>query len=256
MIASSKRYKAFTFLLVLLFLGGCGMSKSRIKREQDATARYKFGIAFLGETPPAYQKAYIEFQTAVELDPKNHDAYYALGHVQFELENYKEAIASFKAALDIDPSYSEAHNYIGRIHAFLGEFDAAIASYEKALKNKKYATPEAPYWNMGLIYMRQEKYDYAVQALKNALRMNPSLVAVHNLLGEVYDKMGETDKAISSYKGAIKVNPNDLNAHYNLACIYKKQGSEALANAEFDKAATLSPQLEEEEDFRKCLNPV
>ena len=249
---------AWKVVVILLFApiwAGCGLREARVKREKDATAHYKFGLAYLGDTPPQLQQAFIEFQKAAKLDPRNRDAYYALGHVFFQQERYSKAISSFKKALLIDPEHSESHNYLGRIYSFQGEFDKALASYKAALKNPKYRTPEKPYWNMGLLYDRQEKYHEAVIELKNALRVNPNIVAVHNLLGEVYSKMGEMDQAIASYKEAIRITPKDINAHYNLACIYQQQGADQLANTAFNQVISLSPVLAQEEDFKKCLNP-
>lgn len=249
-------WKVAVILLFAPIWVGCGLREARIKREADAMAHYKFGIAYLGDTPPQLQQAFIEFQKAVDLDPRNRDAHYALGHVFFQQERYSKAISSFRKVLLIDPKDSEAHNYLGRIYSFQGEFDKALSSYKAALKNPRYTTPEKPYWNMGLMYVRQKKYTEAVSELKNALRVNPNIVAVHNLLGEVYSKMGEKDKAIASYKEAIRITPKDINAHYNLACIYQQEGADQLADAAFNQVIALSPELAQEQDFRKCLNPI
>ena len=250
------KWAAALLLLFAPMWGGCGLREARIKREKEASAHYKFGIAYLGDKPPQVQQAYIEFQKAVKLDPRYRDAHYALGHVFFQQERYEESIAAFKKALSIDPSYSEAQNYLGRVYSLLGEHDKALAAYQAALKNPQYSTPEKPYWNIGLLYIREKDYPKAVDALKNALRVNPNLVAVHTLLGEVYAKMGDTRKAVSAYRKVIEIRPNDINAHYNLACIYQKAGEAALADAAFDKVIALLPDVAHEEDFRKCLNPI
>ncbi len=253
----SRRFLAGLLLLMLLpFLSYCGLKEAGIKRQDESIAFYKFGVAYLGDNPPALQNAYIEFQKAVEADPKNRDARYALGHVHFELQNYQEAIEAFKQIIEKAPDDSEAHNYLGRVYAFLGEDDLAIAAYENALKNKQYATPEAPYWNMGLVYLRQKNYKYSVQALKNALRMNSAIAPIHNQLGEVYAKMGDVENAVASYERALEVNPDDLNAHYNLACIYQREGVQTLADAEFDRVVALSPALKAEKDLKQCASPV
>ncbi|MFQ5543367.1 MAG: tetratricopeptide repeat protein [Nitrospiria bacterium] len=249
-------WKHFIFIFFVPFFVSCAMKEAQLKREKSAAAHHKLGIAYLKDKPPALQRAYIEFQKSVELDPQSRDSHYALGHVYFKQKSYPEAISSFKKVLAIDPDFSEGHNYLGRVYAFLGEFDKAITSYRAALNNARYATPEAPYWNMGLVYIRQKKYKDAVRELNNALNVNPTIVVVHNLLGEVYSKLNEPQKAISAYREAIRITPDDINAHYNLACVYRKNGSEALAEEEFNKVLALSPQLQEEKDFKKCLDPV
>lgn len=249
-------WKFLVIALLLPALVSCGMKEARLKRERSAGAHHKLGIAYLRDRPPALQSAYIEFQKAIELDPKNRDSQYALGHVYFKQRNYPEAISSFKKVLSIDPDYSEGHNYLGKVYSVQGEFDKALASYRAALGNTRYATPEMAYWNMGLLYNRQKKYKDAVRELKNALNVNPTIVGVHNLLGEVYAKLKKPKKAISSYREAIRITPDDINAHYNLACVYLKDGSEALAEEEFNRVFALSPEDRKEKDFKKCLDPA
>lgn len=241
---------------VVPLLVHCGTGESRIKRKKNAVAHYKLGVAHLIGDVPSLQKAYIEFQKTIQLDPKHRDAHYALGHIYFQQESYEEATQSFQKALSIDPDYSEAHNYLGRVYSLQGAYDQAVASYRKALSNLQYETPEKPYWNLGLIYVKQQKYQDAVKELKNALRVNPNLVSVHHLLGNVYSKMGDSEKSIAAYQRVLQISPKDLNAHYNLACLYQKEGSVALAESTFQRVIELSPQLENEADLRKCLNPV
>ncbi len=249
-------WKISILLVVLPLMLSCGLSESRIKREKMADSHYKLGIAHLVGKKSALQKAYIEFQKAVKLDRRNQKAYYALGHIFFQQESYEDAIVAFQKAISIDAEYSEAHNYLGRVYSLQEDFDKAITSYQNALKNVIYETPEKPYWNLGLIFVRQKKYEDAERELKNALRVNPNIVPVHNLLGQVYAKMGNTKKSIISYKRVLQISPKDLNALYNLACIYQQEGEKHLADKAFEDVVTLSPKLAEEKDLRACLNPV
>ena len=244
------------FLLLVPLLVNCGMSESRIKREKNADSHYKLGVAHLVGEKPTLQNAYIEFQKAIQSNPRHRDAYYALGHVYFQQESYNDAIEAFQKAISIDREYSEGYNYLGRVYSLQGEFGKAIESYQKALQNFQYETPEKPYWNLGLVYLRQKKYEDAIRELKNALRVNPNMVPVHNLLGSVYAKMGDTKKAVSSYERALQIEPNDINAHYSLACIYQEEGSAALAEKAFSEVTKLSPKLAEEKDFKACLNLI
>ncbi len=249
-------WKAMLLFLILPFMLSCSLSESRIKREKISDSHYKLGIAHLLGKKPVLQKAYIEFQKAIRLDGGNQKAHYALGHIYFQQESYEEAVVAFKKAISIDFEYSEAHNYLGRVYSLQEDFDKAIASYQNALKNLIYETPEKPYWNLGLIFVRQKKYEDAERELKNALRVNPNIVPVHNLLGQVYAKMGNTKKSITSYKRVLQISPKDLNAHYNLACIYQQEGETNLADKAFEEVVTLSPQLAKEKDLRACLNPM
>jgi type IV pilus assembly protein PilF len=254
-LAPTMRWNILLLLACLLVLSACGFKEARIKRERGAASHYQFGIGFLADKPPDVLRAHIEFQKATELDSRNREAHYALGHVRFLLRKYRDGITSFKRALSIDPGYSEAHNYLGRVYAAQGEFDLAIASYEAALKNPKYLTPEAPYWNLALVFMRQKRYRYAVQALNNALLMKPGTVSLHNLLGKAHSRMGQTEKAIEAFKEAIRITPDNTDAHYGLACAYRKGGNSLQSENEFNAVLSLAPELKDKEGFMACSIP-
>ncbi len=248
-------WKIPLLLVCLLVLQACGFKEARLKREKNASAHYQYGIAYLADKPTEVLRAHIEFQKAVEMDDNNREAFYALGHVRFLLMKYEESIASFKQVLSIDPDYSQAHNYLGKIYASQGKYDLAIASYEEALRNSKYETPEAPYWNLALVFIRQKKYKYAIQALNNALLMKPNITLVHNLLGKTYFKMGAHQKAIEAYEKTIQLTPDNVAAHYGLACIYQEQGDQTLSEMAFNTVLSLSPNLQDKKEFKACSFP-
>lgn len=253
--AQTIAWKIPLLLACLLILQACGFKEARLKREKNASAHYQYGIAYLADKPQEILRAHIEFQKASELDKNNREAFYALGHVNFLLMKHEDAITAFKQVLSIDPNYSQAHNYLGKIYASQGKYDLAIASYESALRNSKYETPEAPYWNLALVFIRQKKYKYAIQALNNALLMKPGITLVHNLLGKTYFKMGEYQKSIEAYEKTIQITPDNVAAHYGLACAYRQQGDQTLSEMTFDTVLSLSPALQDQENFKACLFP-
>lgn len=254
-LSPTINWKIPLLLALLLVFSACGLREARIKKQKSAAAHYQYGIAFLSDKPPEVLRAHIEFQKSIELDSKNLKAHYALGHVRFMLKKYQEAMTSFERALSINPAHSETHNYMGRIYVLRGEFDEAIASYEAALRNEKYETPEAPYWNLALVFIKQKKYRYAVQALNNAMVVKPNITSIHSLLGKVYALMGEHENAINAYQKAVQLAPDSINARYGLACAYQREGNLTRSEIEFNRILTRSPDLKERADFRTCLIP-
>ncbi|MBI3358899.1 MAG: tetratricopeptide repeat protein [Nitrospirae bacterium] len=196
------------FCLIVL-LAGCGFSESSIKKkEQESEANYKLGIAYLNDSSPNLQKAYIEFLKAIETDSKNKEAHYALGHIYAQRQDYANAILAFKKAISIDPNYSEAHNYLGKIYETSGKDAEAILAYQGALQNLQYATPQLPHWNLALIYFRQKQYDKALDELQEVRKFEPENGVVLNKIGETYMQLGESDKARSFFKEAADMSQN------------------------------------------------
>ncbi len=199
-------------LFLLLLCVGCSVKEGRIKKEKEAESYYKLGLAHLSETPPNIQKAYVEFLKAVDTDPKNHEAFYALGHVYFQRQEYTKAIEAFKKVLSLDPNYSEAANYLGKALEIAGREDEAILAYQEAIKNLQYETPQLPHWNLGLIYLKQKKYKLALDELQEVLRIEPSNTVVLHQIGEVYIEMGQPKEARPFFERVMTLSPESDSA--------------------------------------------
>lgn len=248
--------RAMIWILIPLCTA-CGMGEAQLKKEKEASAHYKLGISYLNDN--LFQKAFIEFQKAIEIDSGYRDAYYALGHVHFMQQSYSESAVSFRKAVTIDAKFSDAHNYLGKVYEAQGKFDQAVLEYEEALKNPQYDTPEKPHLNLGLVYLKQEKYDQAIRSFQNVLKINPSgevMAVANNGLGRTYLQMGKIKEAIASYQEAIRIAPSYVDAHLNLASAYLKEGSKGLAAGSFKKVVDLSPQSPQAKEAQKFLDAL
>ncbi len=237
-----------TVILLLLFLVGCATSQSRLKRENEASAHYKLGIAQLNEN--RIQEAFVEFQKAVEINPKNTDIHYALGHIYYLQGKNPEAAQEFKTVLKLDPEHSEAHNYLGKVYEVNKQWDDAIHEYQAALKNPKYATPQFAHYNLGLVYEKKEQFAEAIKEFQEALRIDPNFVTtiggpsayiVYYEIGQAYARMQKSKEAIEAYQNALQLLPDYADAHFGLGLVYLKEGSKRLAKEEFEKVLKLSP---------------
>lgn len=109
----------------------------------------------------------------------------------------------------------------------------ALKTFEKGLKNKEYDTAleqfktletqypqfSGPSTNIGMIYLRQEKFVEAETAFKKALEINNENEYAHNNLGLTYRELGKFPEAKQSYQEAIALNPKYAEAHYNLGIL-------------------------------------
>jgi len=70
---------------------------------------------------------------------------------------------------------------------------------------------------------------FAIQALSQAVALDPINPNLRISLGGVYFAIGDYDNAIDTFKMAVAAKPDLANAHYNLAVSYREKG-------ELDKA--------------------
>jgi type IV pilus assembly protein PilF len=155
-------------MLMPWLMGGCATSE---ETRQKSKGYYQEGMASLERDR---QKAYVSFQKAVQLDPDNKEA-------------------EFRKAVKIDDNYSEAHTYLGQVLAYQDRWPEAIAEFRLALTNPLYSTPDLARFQLGKALAHEGDYQGAMEALEDALAVNPPNVPPAMLqleLGKVYYKLG------------------------------------------------------------------
>jgi tetratricopeptide (TPR) repeat protein len=125
--------------------------------------------------------------------------------------------------------------------AFLnqGRFSDAIQAYREALKIEPEA--EDMQYNLAIALARAGKTDEAIAVYKEALRLVPDYAEAHNNLGNLLVKKGQFDEAVDHFKEAIRINPEHAPSHNNLGTAYARQGKAFQAAEAFGKAVALDP---------------
>jgi tetratricopeptide (TPR) repeat protein len=90
-------------------------------------------------------------------------------------------------------------------------------------------------------YARTRQYDQAVDAYRQASRLNPNLAAAYHGLGRVYVNMGRATDAVAPLQTAARLDPNNAFVHVNLAIAFEnlRRFNEALT--ELQTAKRLKP---------------
>ena len=116
-------------------------------------------------------------QQAVAVYPENAEAYYILGNIFRQEEDYPRAIAAYQSAIRIKPDYSDAYFNLGFIYATKGMYQAAEEGFSQVV---------------------QLKPDYLGKALYN--------------LAVVQQKLGKTQESMFNLERAVAIGPKNLKA--------------------------------------------
>lgn len=168
-----------------------------------------FNYKFLGDTVNAISS----FQTAVEQDPNDYDAYMQLG-LLFAEGKQELAIDYFNNAIKISPNSLEARYAKGLYYQTNQRPREAIQTYDEILElNPAYFDA---WYNIGYIHLEYlQQYDSAAYCFNQAISYGPEkyFPAIYNR-GLSREMMGELKLAEEDYRATLKINPQyDLAAH-------------------------------------------
>ena len=140
---------------------------------------------------------------ALELDPKNANAHHELGLILYRTKHPMEAKAEFEAALKWNGEDYEAFYYLGKILKEMNDFTGALLSFEKATRSPAFKVKALV--ERGGCYMSQNALDKAVPELERAVKLIKDETASESLYGRYflamcYEKLRNLDKAIEQWE--------------------------------------------------------
>jgi len=122
--------------------------------------------------PMQYQERIAANQKVVAADPKNVQAWVALGNDYFDLQQAQNAVDAYAKALALAPDSPDVLTDQGVMYRQLGAFDKAVADFQRAGKvNPKHLQS---FFNLGIVYSQDLKNpDAAAKAFNQAIEIAP-----------------------------------------------------------------------------------
>jgi tetratricopeptide (TPR) repeat protein len=109
------------------------------------------------------------------------------------------------------------------------------ASSQKRLEKKRAEDPQYQY-NVGLVYLQNDRYDDAIVYLNKALALKPNFDLALNALGIIHFIRGDLQKAKDYFEKCLVVSPEYTEARNYLGSVYQELGYLDRAEIEFRKA--------------------
>jgi O-antigen ligase len=176
-----------------------------------------------------------------------------------ELEKNKDtdkAIKMYEEALKWDPYLGEVYYQMGKVLQSKRFYSLALEYFEKA--EKYVGHPDLPQ-DLASVYLRKELFDKAAIKLKQAIlyqKNKKSMFPMYNQLGIIYLRLERYKQAEMAFKDALKINPDFVNAHYGLARAYLQQNKQAGALEELQKVIELAPDSKEAQYARERMQQI
>ncbi len=240
------------FLFFFIFFFSCATAPS-VENRKKAETHYKLGLSYFQTNK--LNKAFVEFQNVIKVDPKHKEALNAIGLILIsrKFQEYKQAVSYFRRAISIDPNYSEALNNLGVAYVRLGNWDMAIKNFKHALGNPLYPNPESAYSNLGYAFFKKGDYVKAADTLKKAIIRYPDFPQHFYVLGLVYIKLDKNNAAINEFNKAVNIAPKYVDAHWELANAYLREGDTEKAEKHFKTVSENTVNKEKSDEALKYL---
>lgn len=102
--------------------------------------------------------------------------------------NSKKEIAYYESAIEADPTYSNAYYNLGNIYFDKQNYKKALKYFKRASSLK---SSDSDYWyNLAITYLKVNEQIEAIKALKKALKANPKDEMALYVLSYIYFKSG------------------------------------------------------------------
>ncbi len=232
---------SLSILAVLLFTQGCA-TPHQSNKQRAAELRMEIGISHIqrNNLPLALK----ELLGALELDPKNSNVHNNLGIVYYLREKFDISVKYFLQAIALNPSFTEAKNNLARVYIVQKQYTKASNLLDEVLSDLTYTNAHSAYFNYGLLYFNQNKFDQAKLyfskiIMDNLEDCNTQVYYARSLIETNSVKLAaeQLDKATQ-----FCVLERIDDAHFYSAISYYRLGHKQKALARFEELVKIFPE--------------
>ena len=201
-----------------------------------------------------YDLALADLDKAISLSPNNAFLYHVRGLFYKETGEFDKALADQNKAISIDPQYADAYLERGVAYGTLGDHENALADFNKAIELNP--NDFLSFYNRGYEQYLLGNYQQAINDFNRAIELNPKYVDAYDNRGITYAMLGDKNKAIADFNKALELDPNNILAYRNRGITYKALGriDEAIKDYENILELSTDPEVRKQvEDILKEL---
>lgn len=159
---------------------------------------------------------------------------------QMQLEEWELARIDLMAATKFFPDYALGWKLLGDLALGQEQLEAAAAAYKGYVD---LMPQDGDVWfEMGNIFLQLGESDQALEALDQALRLQPDNILVHRNRAILLRETGQTDLAIEAFTEMMKRFPNDYTGFVNRGMLHKQADRYQQAIEDLTSAIKIQPE--------------
>lgn len=210
--------------ITLVSLGKYGEAEREFRAYLAGSPDASLGHAYLAEALAhlgKHKDAEKEAGVAIGLDPENAFCHYVLAVCYVQADKSDKAEIPLKEALRLEPQDADYLNFLAAMQYDKEEYAAALETVEKALALE----PENPEF----MNLRSEtltmlgRENEGLEGAGAALSREASNSSSHAAMGKAALRSGDYGKAIEAYKEALRLDPESENAKAGMVAVLKSK---------------------------------
>jgi tetratricopeptide (TPR) repeat protein len=227
----SMRARALVVFALVFALAACGSSHSRFVSHMER------GKSYLAAGN--LDKAYVEFRNALQIEPRNNDAFYFNGRVAERRGNVRQAVEFYQAAIDVQPDDSRSRASLAKVFVLGGATQRALEVISPGLLDH----PDDPDLLAARAAVRHELKDdgEAEVDAERAVKLAPANENAIGVLAALALRSGDNARAIALVQDAVTRAPASIDLRQILASIYLATSQPRLAEEQMRKIIALEP---------------
>ncbi|XP_022715021.1 cell division cycle protein 27 homolog B-like isoform X2 [Durio zibethinus] len=140
-------------------------------------------------------------QELISIDRFAPQAWCAIGNCYSFQKDHETALKSFQRAVQLNSRFPYAHTLSGHENVIIEDYGNAVECYQKALHVD--ARHYKSWYGLGMIYLRQEKIEFAEHHFRQAYRINPFSSVIMYYLGTTLEALKRSEEALVMMEKAI-----------------------------------------------------
>jgi tetratricopeptide (TPR) repeat protein len=190
-------------------------------KEPPVTAATHVAAGQVSESRGDLPTAIVQYEQAVEKDPKMASAWYLLASARARATRYDASIAAWNSYIRLVGNDASAYANLGFTYDLARRNDDAERTYRRAIeidpKNKPART------NYGLMLAKANRITEAQQQFAAVM---PPAAVLYNI-ASVFEQQGKTDQAKAEYEAALKLDPKFRAARVRLDALNDEKSAKA-----------------------------
>jgi len=184
------------------------------------------------------KEAFLDYERASVLEPKNEDYTYEASRIALEMKSYEDAIKYADKSLLIDKKMLKAYHVKIRSLYYINRYDEALEAANKAVDVKR---TFGTYYDKAEILFAKKQYKESQDNYQLAINKDPNEITGYIGIANAYFQQGMYDQAVNAANSALRQDQRSKDAYWIRAFAYHKKMDYMSAINDLSQIVVLYP---------------